>query len=245
MARKERGGKVKPPAKSSNLLAQKTAMHKTVDTGYDTSDDSDSESSESSGFMRNGTSMVSAGGPQINKTKSKYPTLLKSPTRTSVGGKSPRSAQKPTTGREQIAGPSRVTGSGARGRAIPNFRSPLHSPQSPRKRVLQDSSRRESKKRRYRPGTKALMEIRRYQKMTELLIPKLPFSRLIREICTAITPKDLRFQSSALLALQEASEAYLVQLFEDTNLCAIHARRVTIMPKDIRLARRIRGEHGI
>uniref|UniRef100_A0A8C5KTS7 Core Histone H2A/H2B/H3 domain-containing protein n=1 Tax=Jaculus jaculus TaxID=51337 RepID=A0A8C5KTS7_JACJA len=55
---------------------------------------------------------------------------------------------------------------------------------------------------------------------------------------------DLRFQSSAVMALQEASEAYLVGLFEDTNLCAIHAKRVTIMPKDIQLARRIRGERA-
>ena len=53
---------------------------------------------------------------------------------------------------------------------------------------------------------------------------------------------DLRFQSSAVMAMQEASEAYLVGVFEDTNLCAIHARRVTIMPKDMQLARRIRGE---
>ena len=55
---------------------------------------------------------------------------------------------------------------------------------------------------------------------------------------------DLRFQSSAVMALQEASEAYLVGLFEDTNLCAIHAKRVTIMPKDIQLTRRIRGERA-
>jgi histone H3 len=55
---------------------------------------------------------------------------------------------------------------------------------------------------------------------------------------------DLRFQSHAVLALQEAAEAYLVGLFEDTNLCAIHAKRVTIMPKDIQLARRIRGERA-
>ncbi|CAO2623466.1 Histone H3.3C [Lemmus lemmus] len=73
---------------------------------------------------------------------------------------------------------------------------------------------------------------RRYQKSTELLIRKLPFQRLVREI------------SAAIGALQEASEAYLVGLFEDTNLCAIHAKRVTIMPKDIQLARRIRGERA-
>ncbi|KAL0984587.1 hypothetical protein UPYG_G00143510 [Umbra pygmaea] len=96
---------------------------------------------------------------------------------------------------------------------------------------------------RYRPGTVALREIRRYQKSTELLIRKLPFQRLVREIAQDFKT-DLRFQSSAVMALQEASEAYLVGLFEDTNLCAIHAKRVTIMPKDIQLARRVRGERA-
>ena len=96
---------------------------------------------------------------------------------------------------------------------------------------------------RYRPGTVALREIRKYQKSTELLIRKLPFQRLVREIAQDFK-SDLRFQSTAILALQEASEAYLVGLFEDTNLCAIHAKRVTIMPKDIQLARRIRGERA-
>ncbi|XP_078280414.1 histone H3-like [Rhinoraja longicauda] len=94
---------------------------------------------------------------------------------------------------------------------------------------------------RYRPGTVALREIRRYQKSTELLIRKLPFQRLVREIAQDFKT-GLRFQTSSIMALQEASEAYLVGLFEDTNLCAIHAKRVTIMAKDIHLARRIRGE---
>lgn len=94
---------------------------------------------------------------------------------------------------------------------------------------------------RYRPGTVALREIRRYQKSTELLLRKLPFQRVVREI-TQEFKRDCRFQASALLALQEAAEAYLVGLFEDANLSAIHAKRVTVMPKDIRLARRIRGE---
>eukprot|EP00308_Calcidiscus_leptoporus_P009389 CAMPEP_0119362054 /NCGR_PEP_ID=MMETSP1334-20130426/9229_1 /TAXON_ID=127549 /ORGANISM="Calcidiscus leptoporus, Strain RCC1130" /LENGTH=252 /DNA_ID=CAMNT_0007377213 /DNA_START=18 /DNA_END=776 /DNA_ORIENTATION=- len=78
---------------------------------------------------------------------------------------------------------------------------------------------------------------------TELLILKLPFQRLVREIARNLK-SDLRFQSSAVVALQEASEAYLVGLFQDTNLCAIHAKRVTIMPIDIQLARRIRGERA-
>ena len=96
---------------------------------------------------------------------------------------------------------------------------------------------------RFRPGTVALREIRRFQKSTELLIRKLPFQRLVREIASDYRG-ELRFQSSAVLALQEASEAYMVGLFEDTNLCAIHAKRVTIMPKDMQLARRIRGERN-
>jgi len=111
---------------------------------------------------------------------------------------------------------------------------------------------RERKKHRYRPGTVALREIRKYQKSTDLLIRKLPFSRVVREIAldmvTDMNNYDgdtgLRWQSSAILALQEATEAYLVHLFEDANLCAIHAKRVTIMQRDIQLARRIRGPWG-
>ncbi len=99
------------------------------------------------------------------------------------------------------------------------------------------------RKYRYRPGTVALREIRRYQKSTELLIKKRPFQRLVREVANEFKA-DLRFQATALMALQEAAEAYLVGLFEDTNLCAIHAKRVTIMPKDIQLARRLRGERA-
>ena len=96
---------------------------------------------------------------------------------------------------------------------------------------------------RYRPGTVALREIRRYQKSTELLIHKLPFQRLVRQIAQDFKT-DVRFQNAAVAALQEASEAYLVRLFEDSNLCAVHAKRVTIMPKDIQLAKRIRGENA-
>lgn len=92
-------------------------------------------------------------------------------------------------------------------------------------------------------GTVALREIRRYQKNTDLLIRKLPFQRLVREIAQDYK-NDVRFQGTAICAIQEAAEAYLVSLFEDTNLCAIHAKRVTIMPKDIQLARRVRGERG-
>ncbi|KAM7452871.1 hypothetical protein BLSTO_06389 [Blastocystis sp. subtype 1] len=110
----------------------------------------------------------------------------------------------------------------------------------PRKQLATKAARKSSptsasvkKPHRYRPGTVALREIRKYQKSTELLIRKLPFQRLVREVAQDFK-NDLRFQSSA--------EAYLVSLFEDTNLCAIHAKRVTIMPRDMQLARRIRNE---
>ena len=96
---------------------------------------------------------------------------------------------------------------------------------------------------RYRAGTVALKDIRHYQGSTALLIRKLPFQRLVREIAQDFKT-DLRFQSAAILCLQEVAEAYLVKLFDDANLCAIHAKRVTIMPKDILLARRIRGERA-
>ncbi|KAM5353752.1 hypothetical protein ACJ41O_000402 [Fusarium nematophilum] len=101
-------------------------------------------------------------------------------------------------------------------------------------------------KRRYRPGTVALREIRQYQSNTKLLLRKLPFARLVREIALTLRPRGegMRWQSQAIMALQEAAEAYMVHLFEDTNLCAIHAKRVTIMQKDIQLARRIRGIWG-
>ncbi|KAI5477872.1 histone H3.2-like protein [Pseudohyphozyma bogoriensis] len=87
---------------------------------------------------------------------------------------------------------------------------------------------------RWRPGTVALREIRRYQKTTEHLIRKLPFQRLVREIAQDYKA-DLRFQRSALEVLQTASEDYLVALFEDTLLCALHAKRVTIQDKDMKL----------
>ena len=117
-----------------------------------------------------------------------------------------------------------------------------------------------NKPHRYRPGTVALREIRRYQKSTDLLIAKAPFAKLCKEIVDAWTtenkatlpknkkaPKGLQVQSESsrmttgsLGALQEAAETYLVRHLEDSNLCAIHSKRVTIMPKDSQLAKRIR-----
>jgi histone H3 len=118
---------------------------------------------------------------------------------------------------------------------------------APRKQVLGNAAHRKSapatggvkKPHRYKPGTVALREIKKYQKSTENLIRRLPFQRLVREVANEFK-NDLRMQRNALLALQEATEAYLVSLAEDSNLCAIHARRVTLMPKDINLAEKIR-----
>ncbi len=89
-----------------------------------------------------------------------------------------------------------------------------------------------------------MKEIRAYQSSTDLLIRRLPFARLVREIQQTMMRETLRWQGTAILALQEAAEAHLVGLFEDCNQCAIHGKRVTIMPKDIQLARRIRGERA-
>ena len=93
-------------------------------------------------------------------------------------------------------------------------------------------------RRRHRPGERALKEIRQYQRSTELLIRKLPFARLVKEVQLHFTNREYRWQASALLAMQEAAEAHLVGLFEDANLCTIHSKRVTVMVKDIQLARR-------
>ena len=98
------------------------------------------------------------------------------------------------------------------------------------------------RQRKFRPGTVALREIRRYQKSSNLLIPKMPFRRLVREIALSTYGVDQkRFQESSLSALQEAAESFLVNLLEEANLCAIHAKRITLQPKDITLARKIRG----
>ena len=112
----------------------------------------------------------------------------------------------------------------------------------PAKRPTTSQTPFRGRKNRYRPGEFALREIRSYQKTTCHLVPKTPFVRLVREIAREYN-SAIRFQKFALEALQEAAEAYIVSLYEDANLCAIHARRVTVQPKDMQLARRIRGEY--
>ncbi|CRG88820.1 Histone H3-like centromeric protein cse-4 [Talaromyces islandicus] len=171
--------------------------------------------------------------------------------------------QRPTTS-EREAGPSTTTS------RSPKTTKTVPSPSQSKKRKAADTAGRVGKqpapkkprtsniqpgdptptgrRRRYKPGTVALKEIRKYQRSFDLLLLKLPFARLVREVALDLLPAEvgaeLRWQSHAIQALQEAAEAFLVHLFEDTNLCAIHAKRVTIMQKDIQLARRIRGMWG-
>ena len=114
-------------------------------------------------------------------------------------------------------------------------------PKTIKKTAPAEGGMKEKRKHHYKPGTVALREIKRYQKSMSMMLPRASFQRLVRSISSVIDP-DLRFQSQSLVALQEAAEAYVVSLFEDTNLCAIHAKRVTIMTRDLQLAKRIRGD---
>ncbi|KAM4866887.1 histone H3-like centromeric protein A [Thomomys bottae] len=124
---------------------------------------------------------------------------------------------------------------------------PRRKPETPRRRTA-SPTRTPSTARRSSRGTSSrrrfiwLKEIQRLQKSTHLLLRKLPFARVAREICTKFTRGiDFSWQAQALLALQEAAEAFLVHLFEDAYLLSLHAGRVTLFPKDVQLARRIRG----
>merc|ERR1719508_172031 len=189
-------------------------------------------------MMKKSSSSITANSQDIDPhpKKSKHPTARKStappvrrqsfvPANLKAGKKTPIAKKAPRTNPTAKKTPRNSVGANNTSKS---------KPKSPA-----------TNKRRYRPGTLALKEIRRYQKSCDLLIPKLPFSRLIRDVTQTMlgsSMPDIRFQSSAILALQEAAEAYLVTLFEDTMLLAIHAKRVTIMPKDMQLARRIRGD---
>lgn len=251
------GGKTKRSAAGKKLLGGKRAsMGKKVATpggaavedsgrgtmaappSSDAASVSSSGSSTSSGFLTHTSSALghsgNTGAPLAARPpKEKAMAVAKKslgveptfPPRAYVGGKSPR---RPLTARK----------------SFPRANIPRATPSTSR----QDVSGTPGRRRRYRPGTVALREIRQFQKSSDLLIPRLPFSRLVKEIAQnvsfSLNVNGLRFQSAALLALQEAAEAYVVALMEDTVLCCVHARRVTIMPKDMILARRIRGEHN-
>ena len=205
--------------------------------------------------------LVTPANPKVPSTEEPPEGMLPPGPRKTVGGKPSTSTSAPSTS---------STSAQQRLKPKPSARS-VKEAQAELKRILAEKREEKRKKTaarmakkggkkapkggvkkryRYRPGTVALKQIRQYQKSTELLIRKLPFQRLVREIASdsEVIKSPLcgkvRFQSAAIMALQEAAEAYLVGLFEDTNLCAIHAKRVTIMPKDIQLARRIRGKRA-
>nr|AKA94138.1 centromere-specific variant of histone H3 [Vicia peregrina]AKO62853.1 centromere-specific histone H3-2 [Vicia peregrina] len=99
----------------------------------------------------------------------------------------------------------------------------------------------ERKKRRNKPGTVVLHEIRKWQKAVKLIIPYAPFVRLVREITNQVSSLVTRWTPGALISLQEAAEDCLVRMFEAGWLCALHAKRVTLMKKDIELTRRLTG----
>ena len=193
-------------------------------------------------------------GPSTGEPSEPNPGMLPPGPRKTIGGQ-----PKPSTSAQQRLKPKKPSAQSVKEaqaelkRILAEKREEEHKKAAARmaKKGGQKAPKGGVKKRyRYRPGTVALKQIRQYQKSTELLIRKLPFQRLVREIASdsEVIKSPLcgkvRFQSAAIMALQEATEAYLVGLFEDSNLCAIHARRVTIMPKDIQLARRIRGERA-
>ncbi|KAF8492895.1 histone-fold-containing protein [Gautieria morchelliformis] len=196
------------------------------------------------------------GGAQVGPgaDDGQGPSARKNPaaasTAVSATGGAPRksTARKSTGGRQPGAGRQGASGGKGKAKAGAGSGAGAHDADTDADGETAGTKR----KKRYRPGTLALREIRKYQKSTDLLLRKLPFSRVVREVALDMITDEghyedglgLRWQSSAILALQEATEAYLVHLFEDANLCAIHARRVTVMQRDIQLARRIRGPWG-
>ncbi|KAK3194647.1 hypothetical protein Dsin_025957 [Dipteronia sinensis] len=136
--------------------------------------------------------------------------------------------------------------SSAAGAASPSQRASTSSPGPSTRRTNRDAPKppaNQKKHRRHKPGIVALREIRQFQKSCQLLIPAASFIREVRAITYRLAPSQVtRWTAEALVALQEASEDFLVSLFNDAMLCAIHAKRVTLMKKDFELARRLGGK---
>jgi histone H3/H4 len=199
--------------------------------------DSDSSDSVSSGFLTH--SSLAAQQDEKKKTPG-TPKRKQHTARKSTAG-TPQSARKSQPSTSASPKQKASKGKDHRKSSTPVLKPSIRKDKSAGKQPRNLTPPR--KLHRFRPGTKALMEIRKLQKSTHMLIPRMPFARLVREVAIDVTRcKELRWQTDALMCLQEAAEAYLVTLFEDTVLCAIHAKRVTVMPKDMNLARRIRGE---
>lgn len=208
----------------------------TQTAGSNNDDDHDhsgstSTSSGSSGFLTRDDSSIGRSHTRITTPTAKPVAKKSAPAPPPPPPQPAPTPRQPAPRKVPIATKTPARG---KGKALPPAKKTGKSPKTPASPGVRHY--------RYRPGTLALKEIRRYQNSTGNLIPRLPFSRLIKEIAQSYK-QDIRFQSQALQALQEAAEAYLVQVFEDCVLCAIHARRVTIMPKDMTLARRIKGDN--
>ena len=216
-------------------------------------DDTSSTTSSKSGFK----SSYSKSPTKSSLSKKRKQSLERSPQTRSIDVLPSNKKARPPTARKSTAPPLQrqsfePENSLPVARAVPIAqKAPRNTKSSPGKvNVVASISKspefgRSPKKRKFRAGTKALREIRKYQKSSDLLIPAMPFSRLIREVAQSVlgyNMPEFRFQSAAIMALQEAAEAFLVTLFQDTLLCAIHAKRETIMPRDMQLARRIRGD---
>ena len=159
--------------------------------------------------------------------------------RTARGGRESPSSL-PTWHLTQMAVEARPSTSGgkepARRKVLPTV-----GGKTPQKEFLKAGKVKKTQK--YWPGTVALCKIQHFRKSTELLIWKFPFSQLVCKIALEVGKYDLHFQGHTTICLQEDAEAYIVGLMEDANLCTIHTKRVTIMPKDIHLAHCICGEH--
>lgn len=154
--------------------------------------------------------------------------------------KAKRKLSEPKQKRSTTTQPSKLSipSSTSRTKSVPKQKA------SPREKDTRSLSkkREEMIQRRFRPGEKALTQIRKYKKVTHLNIRKLPFQRLVRDIANRINPEiNLRWTPNALEVLQSVAEDYLINLFEDSYQCALHAKRTTLMSKDMSLARRIRG----
>ncbi|XP_078501991.1 histone H3-like centromeric protein A isoform X2 [Lissotriton helveticus] len=195
--------------------------------------------------MRHTISPPSTSG---SKRKAKAPKKVVDPRRppSPQPGPSTERRGQPSPQRRGQPSPQRRGQPSPQRRAQPSPQRRAQSP--PRRRPSRAGAEHGSprRKRRYRPGERALMEIRKFQKSTNLLIHRLPFSRLVREITSMFTREaDFRWQATALLALQEAAEAFLVLLLQDSHYCTLHAKRKTLYVQDIQLARRLRGFDGM
>jgi len=242
---KERDTNKKPATKCPvDVKKSKVAKTKKTDVPRNKSrGERDKPSDDSASVVKNNVGARIETDKETDKENSTIPLTTKNVNKRKTSAPSKNAASSKST--EIATSSSKEASSLTDGRNITAVARSSSSHNASRSSSLKDASKsRLAAKRRYRPGVKALMDIRKYQKSHDLLIPRMAFQRVVKEICDRVSRPDQRFlfRSSAMMALQEIAEAYLTSLMESANVCAIHARRVTILPRDIALARRIRGE---